>query len=76
MGNANTTDTKPPKTSPSIDSRDFVKLLSQHFGHGLVYLADEDDRLLFKTAVDYGLISLDGYVTVAGYRLLRRTAPD
>ena len=74
MGNVNTTSL--PKTSPSIDSQDFVKLLSQHFGDGLVYLADEGDRVLLKAAVDYGLISLDGHVTVAGYRLWRRITPD
>ncbi len=59
-----------------IDSRDFVKLLSQHFGDGLVYLADDADRLLLKNAIDYGLISLDGRVTAAGYRLWRSACGD
>ena len=59
-----------------IDSRDFVRLLSQHFGDGLVYLADDDDRLLLKNAIDYGLISPDGRVTAAGYRLWRRASGD
>jgi len=67
--------THPPITS-SIDSRDFARLLSQHFGDGLVYLADEADRLLLKTAIDIGLISPDGHVTAAGYRLWRRATSD
>ena len=76
MGKANATDTSSPKTSPGIDSRDFVRLLSQHFGDGLVYLADEGDRLLLKIAIDYGLRSSYGHGTVAGYRLGRQTTPD
>jgi hypothetical protein len=59
-----------------IDSRDFVRLLSQHFGDGLVYLADDADRLLLKNAIDYGLISPDGRVTAAGYRLWRNATGD
>ncbi len=59
-----------------IDSRDFVRLLSQHFGDGLVYLADDTDRLLLKNAIDYGLISPDGRVTAAGYRLWRHASGD
>lgn len=65
-----------PKAAPGINSRDFVRLLSQHFGDGLIYLADEGDRLLLKAAIDYGLISSDGHVTVAGYRLWRQATSD
>ena len=68
---------KDATTSPAnIETRDFVRLLSQHFGDGLVYLADEADRLLLKTAIDDGLISPDGHVTAAGYRLWRRATLD
>ena len=60
----------------NTDTREFVRLLSQHFGDGLVYLADEADRLLLKTAIADGLISPDGHVTAAGYRLWRRASLD
>lgn len=62
--------------SRGINRGDFVRLLSQHFGDGLVYMADEADRLLLKTAIDVGLISPDGHVTAAGYRLWRRASSD
>ena len=74
-----TTQQSEPKDGDSksgIDSRDFIRLLSQHFGDGLVYLADDADRLLLKNAIDYGLISQDGRVTAAGYRLWRRASGD
>ena len=74
-----TTQQSEPKDGDSksgIDSRDFIRLLSQHFGDGLVYLADDADRLLLKNAIDYGLISPDGRVTAAGYRLWRRASGD
>ncbi|HEY5701393.1 MAG TPA: hypothetical protein VIT83_04835 [Gammaproteobacteria bacterium] len=76
MDDQNNTDLSPPNPSLGLDSRDFVRLLSQHFGDGLVYLADEADRLLLKTAIDDGLISPDGHVTAAGYRLWRRATSD
>ncbi|MDX1512769.1 MAG: hypothetical protein R3174_03405 [Gammaproteobacteria bacterium] len=62
--------------SRNVETKDFVRLLSQHFGDGLVYLADEADRLLLKTAIDDGLISPDGHVTAAGYRLWRQATFD
>lgn len=65
-----------PRSPHGIDRGDFVRLLSQHFGDGLVYMADEADRLLLESAIDVGLISPDGHVTAAGYRLWRRAAPD
>ncbi len=68
-----------PENSDSksgIDSWNFVRLLSQHFGDGLVYLTDDADRLLLKNAIDYGLVSPDGRVTAAGYRLWRRASGD
>ncbi len=76
MDDQNNTDLNPPNPSRGLDSRDFVRLLSQHFGDGLVYLADEADRLLLKSAIDDGLISPDGHVTAAGYRLWRRATSD
>lgn len=76
MENENPAQPSATPSPPVIDSRDFVRLLSQHFGDGLVYLADEADRLLLKTAIDDGLISPDGHVTAAGYRLWRRATAD
>lgn len=62
--------------SRGVDRGEFARLLSQHFGDGLVYMADETDRPLLETAIDAGLISPDGHVTAAGYRLWRQAASD
>ena len=64
------------KSPRGMDRGDFVRLLSQHFGDGLVYMADDADRQLLKTAIDVGLISPDGHVTAEGYRLWRRATLD
>lgn len=44
-----------------------VTLLGQHYGDGLVYLRDNDDRLLLKEAIARGLVSEEGYLTQVGY---------
>lgn len=55
---------------------ELVRLLSQRFGGGLVYLAEADDHRLLREAMASGLVSRDGQVTAAGYRILRRSRDD
>lgn len=55
---------------------ELARLLSQRFGDGLVYLADSDDHRLLREAVASGLVSRDGQLTAAGYRILRRSSKD
>lgn len=76
MEDEKTKESKPRNAPRGIDRGEFVRLLSQHFGDGLVYMADDDDRQLLQSAIDIGLISPDGHVTAAGYRLWRRAASD
>lgn len=76
MEDQRTKDPDPPRSPRRIDGADFVRLLSQHFGDGLVYIADDADRSLLQNAIDVGLISPDGHVTAAGYRLWRRATLD
>ena len=55
---------------------EIARLLSQRFGDGLVYIAEERDHKLLEQAVADGLVSSDGHLTVAGYRALKRSARD
>jgi len=49
-----------------------LTLLGQHYGDGLVYLREAEDRQLLKRAMVLGLVSEDGYLTPAGYHLWRK----
>ncbi len=55
---------------------DMIRLLSQRFGDGLVYLADDADEEVLRLAVKSGLVSADGHLTSAGHRLLKRSLRD
>ncbi len=65
-------------TAESLKSpdADMIRLLSQRFGDGLVYLADEADEEILRLAVESGLVSADGHLTSAGHRLLQRSLRD
>lgn len=63
------------KSSISNDA-DMIRLLSQRFGDGLVYLADDADEEILRLAVKSGLVSADGHLTSAGHRLLQRSLRD
>lgn len=52
-----------------IHSPRVMRLLDQHFGDGLVYLQNAEDRETFRQAVDAGLVEEDGYLTPAGFKV-------
>jgi hypothetical protein len=61
--------------SDEVDEQEqqpLLTLLGQHYGDGLVYLREPDDRRLLMRAIVLGLVSEDGYLTPDGYRLWRR----
>lgn len=59
-----------------INDAEIVRLLSQRFGDGLIYLADETDREILCRAIKTGLVSPDGHLTTDGYRALKRGVRD
>lgn len=67
---------RPVAADVSVAEAEIARLLSQHFGDGLVYIAEESDHRLLRQAMADGLVSADGQLTAAGYRLLRRGLPD
>ena len=58
--------------TPGTAERDIAGLLGHHFGDGLVYLQGARDHSLLAQAQARGLVSDDGYLTNAGYRLWRQ----
>ncbi len=47
-----------------------ARLLTHRFGDGLIYFRDEGERKLFGLAVEWGLISREGYLTPEGHSFL------
>ena len=47
-----------------------VQLLDHHFGDGLVYLRDPDERGHLERAKELGLVNAEGYLTPAGRSVL------
>ena len=43
-----------------------ARLLGHRFGDGLVYFTEDHERNLFNLAVEWGLITGDGYITPEG----------
>lgn len=60
-----------PETSSGI-----ARLLAHRFGDGLVYFRDEGERKLFGLAVEWGLISREGYLTPEGHSYLATHGGD
>ena len=60
-----------PDTSSGI-----ARLLAHRFGDGLVYFRDEGERKLFGLAVEWGLISREGYLTPEGHSFLATHGSD
>ena len=60
-----------PDTSSGI-----TRLLAHRFGDGLVYFRDEGERKLFDLAVEWGLISREGYLTPEGHSYLATHGGD
>jgi hypothetical protein len=55
-----------------VTEQDVTGVLDHHFGDGLVYLLHAEERPLLEHAISLGLVSPEGYLTPAGYRLWRR----
>lgn len=53
-----------------------IALLEHRFGDGSLYLRNENDRRLLKRAVGLGLVSVEGYLTVAGKRFVQTGSID
>jgi hypothetical protein len=53
-----------------ISESDIVRVLSNRFGDGVVYLSKNMPRKVYNLAVKRGFISTEGYVTRKGRALL------
>ena len=53
-----------------------ARLLGHRFGDGLVYFRDEGERKLFSLAVEWGLLSREGYLTPEGHSFLAAHGGD
>ena len=60
----------------TVNRKEVVRLLSQRFGDGLIYMTDDTDQEILRHAVETGLVSSDGQLTPAGYRVLKRSIRD
>ena len=62
---------KDPQLRDRSDNRSRIaRLLGHRFGDGLVYFRDEGERSLFNLAVEWGLLSREGYLTPEGHSFL------
>ena len=57
-------------------SSDIARLLGHRFGDGLVYFRDQGERKLFGLAVEWGLLSREGYLTPEGRSFLATHGAD
>ena len=53
-------------SSPAETLSGVARLLGHRFGDGLVYFTEDHERNLFNLAVEWGLITGDGYLTPEG----------
>ena len=60
----------------SDTSSGIALLLGHRFGDGLVYFRHEGERKLFNLAVEWGLLSREGYLTPEGYSFLATHGDD
>ena len=66
-----------PGSGDRPDTRSGIaRLLAHRFGDGLVYFRDEGERKLFGLAVEWGLISREGYLTPEGHSYLATHGGD
>ena len=72
----NTTSNEPPGRDRSDTSTGIALLLAHRFGDGLVYFRDEGERKLFHLAVEWGLLSREGYLTPEGHSFLAAHGDD
>ena len=68
---------KEPKSRDRSEASSCIaRLLGHRFGDGLVYLRDESERKSFALAVEWGLISREGYLTPEGHSFLAAHGGD
>lgn len=67
---------EPRSLDRSDASSGIAGLLGHRFGDGLVYFRDEGERKLFALAVEWGLLSREGYLTPEGYSYLATHGND
>ncbi len=66
-----------PQSRDLLDiSSGIARLLAHRFGDGLVYFRDEGERKLFGLAVEWGLLSREGYLTPEGHSFLATHGGD
>ena len=70
------TSKEPRSPDRSEASAGIARLLGHRFGDGLVYFRDESERGLFAIAVEWGLISREGYLTPEGHSFLATHGND
>ena len=73
MAPASTSD---PPRAEADSSSGIARLLGHRFGDGLIYIRDESERYLFHLAVERGLISPEGYLTLEGHSFLAAHGND
>ena len=58
----------PPRAPPARTETHsgIARLLRHRYGDGLVYFTEDHERNLFQQAVEWGLITGDGYLTPEG----------
>ncbi len=52
---------------------EFARLLNHHYGDGTVYVPSGGSLQLYRTCVDAGLITADGFITRQGRELIARS---
>ena len=75
MGQESTPE-EPGSGEPPEPRTGIARLLGHRFGDGLVYFRDEGERKLFGLAVEWGLISREGYLTPEGHSYLATHGGD
>ena len=58
------------RAAPDTDRQSFEKLLTKHFGDGLIYLPKSANFGILRDAVSRGLVSEEGYLTRKGRSFL------
>lgn len=56
------------------DTDAIAALLDHHYGDGLVYFRDQEDRTYFQAAKSLGLVNDEGYLTPRGLSFWRRAS--
>lgn len=61
-----------PRDGAQTREHDIVRLLARRYGDGTVYVPSGEGMGLFRTCIALGFVSMDGFITPEGRRLLTR----